>query len=71
MSRYPAMTRADRASRAWQIEREYERGASSRKLAKMFGMSDGRVRQIIKQAGIARPVGRPANQFPTEDGRSA
>lgn len=41
----------------------YEQGYSSREVAKIVGLSDTYVRDLMRDAGIARPVGRPASLF--------
>lgn len=67
MATLPQLTRGDRAYRREKIIAAYLRGGCSRKIAEMFSMSDGRVREIVREAGVARPVGRPrcSNQFST------
>jgi hypothetical protein len=37
----------------------YEAGHSSREAARIAGLSSGYVRDLIRFAGISRPVGRP------------
>ena len=57
---YPQMTRGDRAYRRERMIAAYLAGkGSSRTLAALFGMSDGRVRQVLREAGVARKPGRP------------
>ncbi len=60
MYRAPQLTRTDRAYRREKIIAAYKRGGCSRTIAALFGMSDGRVREIVRNAGFARKVGRPA-----------
>lgn len=60
MSYPPILTRSDRAYRRERIVRAYSAGASSRAVARQFDMSDGHVRAIVREAGVARRCGRRA-----------
>lgn len=62
MSRLPDMTREDRALRRERIIAAYiavKRGGS-RAVAERFGLSDCYVRQIVRDAGVARRPGAPS-----------
>lgn len=59
--RYPNLTWGDRRYRAEKIVAAYKTGLSSRRLAEHFGISDGRVREIVRDAGVSRRAGRPSN----------
>lgn len=39
----------------------YQAGHCSREAARIAGLSSGYVRDLIRWAGVSRPVGRPAN----------
>ena len=54
------MTFGDRAMRRDRLIDAYIRGATSREVASKFGMSDGYVREIMRDAGVARSPGRPS-----------
>lgn len=59
MASLPQLTRGDRAHRREKIIAAYLRGECSRKIAEMFSMSDGRIREIVREAGVARRRGNP------------
>lgn len=59
MSRLPTLTRGDRKYRREKIVAAYLRGGCSRTVASLFGLSDGHVRWILREAGVARRPGRP------------
>lgn len=62
MSRLPTLTREDRAQRRERIIAAYiamKRGGS-RAVAEAFGVNDRYVRQIVKDAGVARRPGQPS-----------
>ena len=61
MSRVPQLTRNDRAARRERVIAAYiaTRHGGSRRVATMFGLSSRYVRQIVKDAGVARRPGRP------------
>lgn len=59
MSTLPQLTRGDRAYRHEKIVAAYLRGQCSRTVAALFGMSDGHVRAILREAGVARRPGNP------------
>lgn len=63
-TRYPTLTFGDRALRQDRMIEAYRDGLSSRQVAKRFGMSDSYVRDLARQAGIARPVGAPKSTNP-------
>lgn len=54
------LTHNDRRYRSEKIVDAYLAGGSSRQLAERFNLSDGRVREIVRHAGVARSVGRPS-----------
>jgi hypothetical protein len=61
MSRYPALSREDRAARRERIIAAYvamKRGGS-RAVAEAVGVSDCYVRQLVKEAGVSRRPGAP------------
>lgn len=45
----------------------YEQGHSSRAVAKIVGLSSTYVRELMRDAGIARPPGRPPSLFVPQD----
>lgn len=60
MSRYPALTFNDRRARHDRLVAAYLTGLSSRAVAERFGLSDGWVRSVLRDAGVARRPGRRA-----------
>lgn len=54
-----SLPRTAQAERRQAIADAYATGLSSREVAERFGTSGGRVREIAKLYGVARPVGRP------------
>lgn len=70
-TRYPQLTFGDRALRQERMIEAYRDGLSSRQVARMFGMSDSYVRDLARQAGIARPVGAPKSKSNQSSGRRA
>lgn len=59
MSRPAAMNRVKRAERHRELVRAYQAGQCSRCVARMFGLSDGHVRAVVRLYGVARRQGRP------------
>lgn len=60
MASYPLLTRNDRAYRRERIVAFYQREpVGSRAVADHFGLSDGYVRAVVREAGVARKRGRP------------
>lgn len=57
MASAPQLTRCDREMRRERVLRAYREGASSRVVARRFGLSSGYVRAVVREAGIARRVG--------------
>ena len=53
------MTRVDRAQRHRRIVDAYRTGRCSRTVARMFDLSDGHVRAIVRLYEAARRPGRP------------
>ena len=53
------MSHAEAARRAARIVREVLDGLSVEAAAQRHGLTDRRVRQMLRQAGVARPQGRP------------
>lgn len=53
------LTHNDRRYRREKIVAAYLRGGCSRSVAAMFRLSDGHVRWILREAGVARRPGRP------------
>lgn len=59
----PQLTRCDRQMRRERIVSARLKGESIYDLAEQFGVSRRYVRQIVSDAGHARPAGRPRRNF--------